>query len=84
MGVATLMGRAFCRFAKDLGYKSSYFNLVFESNVASVRLWEKLNFDRVATLEKAARLEGVEGLDTAFGYRFDLERLGDDFKISSN
>lgn len=46
MGVATLMGTAFCRLAKDLGYKSSYFNLVFRSNKASVGLWEKLNFER--------------------------------------
>ncbi len=76
------MGKAFCRIAKDLGYKSSYFNLVFRSNKASVGLWEKLNFERVATLEKAAKLEGVEGLDTAYGYRFDLEQLSDDFIIS--
>ena len=72
---------AFCKFAKDLGYKSSYFNLVFKSNEASVGLWESLNFERVATLENAAKLEGVDGLDTAYGYRFDLEKLSEDFEI---
>ena len=81
MGVATLMGKAFCKFAKDLGYKSSYFNLVFKSNTASVALWEKLNFERVATLHNAAELKGVDGLDTAYGYRFDLEKLSEDFEI---
>lgn len=81
MGVATIMGRAFLKLAKDLGYKSSYFNLVFQSNVASIRLWESLGFERVAVLENAAKLEGVKGLDTAYGYRFDLEKLPLDYKV---
>lgn len=77
LGVARLMGNVFLRAARDLGYKSSYFNLVFKSNVGSVKLWESLGFERVTVLEKAARLEGLEEgvLDTAYGYRFDLERL---------
>ena len=83
MGVAKIMGQTFLRAAKDLGYKSSYFNLVFKSNQASVALWESLGFERVAVLEQAARLEGVEGLDTAYGYRFDLESLEDDYLIGN-
>ena len=78
-GVAKLMGTVFLQVAKDLQYKSAYFNLVFKSNAASVVLWESLGFRRVAVLEKAARLEGVEGLDTAYGYRFDLEALEDGY-----
>mmetsp|Transcript_19972 Transcript_19972/g.28415 ORF Transcript_19972/g.28415 Transcript_19972/m.28415 type:complete len:285 (+) Transcript_19972:38-892(+) len=75
-GVATLMGSAFLQIAKDLQYKSAYFNLVFKSNTASVYLWEKkLGFQRVAILEKAGRLKGLDHLDTAYGYRFDLETL---------
>lgn len=81
MGVATIMGKSFMKIARDLGYKSSYFNLVFKSNAASVRLWESLGFERVAVLENAADLFGVEGLDTAYGYRFDLEKLPQDFEI---
>lgn len=79
LGVAKLMGRTFLRAARDLGYKSSYFNLVFKSNGASVALWESLGFERVAVLEKAAKLEGVEGLDTAYGYRYDLDSLENDY-----
>lgn len=78
MGVARLMGQTFLRAARDLGYKSAYFNLVFKSNGPSVALWESLGFERVAVLENAARLKGVEGLDTAYGYRYDLEALPDD------
>mmetsp|Transcript_1963 Transcript_1963/g.4740 ORF Transcript_1963/g.4740 Transcript_1963/m.4740 type:complete len:289 (+) Transcript_1963:96-962(+) len=82
LGVGRLMGNVFLRAARDLGYKSSYFNLVFKSNGGSVKLWESLGFERVATLENAARLEGLdEGeLDTAYGYRFDLEnKLPEDY-----
>ena len=78
-GVAKVMGRCFLRAARDLGYKSAYFNLVFKSNKASIALWESLGFERVAVLEKAARLEGVKGLDTAYGYRYDLETLPDEY-----
>ena len=81
MGVATLMGRSFIKLAGDLGYKSSYFNLVFKSNEASVNLWESLGFERVAVLENAADLEGVDGLDTAYGYRYNLEKVPSDYQI---
>jgi len=60
---------------------NSYFNLVFKSNKASVMLWESIGFERVAKLENAARLKGLETgyLDTAFGYRYDLEKLPSDY-----
>jgi len=81
LGIGRLMGNVFLRAARDLGYKSSYFNLVFKSNVGSIKLWESLGFKRVSTLENAARLEGLEPgeLDTAFGYRYDLEKLPVDY-----
>ena len=69
------MGKVFLNVARDLGYRSAYFNLVFQSNQASIRLWESLGFERVAVLENAADLKGVPGLDTAYGYRYDLDQL---------
>jgi RimJ/RimL family protein N-acetyltransferase len=81
-GVATLMGHIYLQAAKDLGYRSSYFNLVFANNVASVRLWESLGFERVAVLPKAARTEGCAdegGLETAYGYWYDLDALPPDY-----
>ena len=74
------MGRVFLRVAKDLGYKSSYFNLVFKSNAGSVLMWESLGFERVAVLENAADLEGLDELDTAYGYRYDLDKLSDNYR----
>ena len=72
------MGQTFLQCARDLGYQSAYFNLVFQSNEASVRLWESLGFQRVAVLEAAAKLEGLDYLDTAYGYRYDLTKLPTD------
>lgn len=85
--VGTLMGACFLKFAKDLGYTAAYFNLVFESNHVSIKLWERLGFECVAVIPKAARLEGMPvdeetgkpELDTAFGYYYDLEKLPVDF-----
>ena len=49
--------------------------------MGSVKLWESLGFKRVCELENAAVLEGLmEGeLDTAYGYRYDLEKLPVDY-----
>jgi hypothetical protein len=86
--VGSLMGSAFLPFAKSLGYKSSYFNLVFASNVASIKLWNKLDMKCVATIPNAARLNGMPvinpttnetQLDIAYGYYYDLDELPDDY-----
>jgi hypothetical protein len=75
--VGTLMGACFNRYARDLAYKGSYFNSVFQSNEAAVRLREKLGFSCVAINPNAARLnvngmpvdpkEEEAQLDTALG-----------------
>eukprot|EP00525_Craspedostauros_australis_P006452 CAMPEP_0198126806 /NCGR_PEP_ID=MMETSP1442-20131203/45765_1 /TAXON_ID= /ORGANISM="Craspedostauros australis, Strain CCMP3328" /LENGTH=313 /DNA_ID=CAMNT_0043786683 /DNA_START=91 /DNA_END=1032 /DNA_ORIENTATION=+ len=85
--VGTLMGSCFLLYAKQLGFKGSYFNLVFASNHASIKLWERLGFQRVAAIPNAARLEGMPVdettgepvLDTAYGYYYNLEELPDDY-----
>ncbi|CAM9176679.1 unnamed protein product [Ectocarpus sp. 4 AP-2014] len=74
-GVAKLMGHAFLRFAKDLGYRASYFNLVFRSNEASLRLWRGLGFTELAVVPKAARLKGIDGLVDAIQFHYDLDNL---------
>ena len=44
-------------------------------------LWEALRFQRVAVLEKAAKLHGVDGFDNAYGYRYDQDTLPSDYQI---
>lgn len=66
------MAQAFLHFAPKLGYDSSIFNLVFETNVASIRLWEKLGFERVGIVKGAGRLKGhTTPVDAyIYGYQF--------------
>ncbi len=51
------MGTLFIRIAKDLGYKAILFNLIYKSNVGSVRLWKSLGFSVIGTLPKVGRLK---------------------------
>ncbi|KAG5190470.1 acyl-CoA N-acyltransferase [Tribonema minus] len=76
-GVGTLMAKAFLWLARDIGYKASYFNLVFANNAASQALWDGLGFTRLAVVPKAGRLKGVDGLVDAIQYYYDLESLRD-------
>ena len=62
LGIGKFMGESFKRLAKDLGYRASLFNLVFANNTSSVRLWRSLGFIELATIPKAASLEGSDEL----------------------
>jgi hypothetical protein len=57
---------------KDLGFKSSLFNLVFANNAPSVRLWRKLGFTELACIPKAADLKGCAELVDAYQFYFDF------------
>ncbi|KAL4869046.1 hypothetical protein BDV12DRAFT_88386 [Aspergillus spectabilis] len=61
-GVGMLMGKAYLLYAQLLGYKYSVFNLVFENNVASVKIWERLGFSVIGRVPGAARLANSEEL----------------------
>jgi L-amino acid N-acyltransferase YncA len=52
-GVATRMGEHSQQEAIRLGYRAMQFNLVVETNEASVHLWKKLGFDIVGKLPGA-------------------------------
>jgi len=54
-GVATSMCEHSQEEAVRLGYRAMQFNLVVETNEASVYLWKKLGFDVVGTLPGAFR-----------------------------
>ncbi|GLA16372.1 hypothetical protein M752DRAFT_321035 [Aspergillus phoenicis ATCC 13157] len=55
-GVGRVMGEVYLEVAPVLGYKYSVFNLVFENNVASVKIWENLGFQVIGRVPGAARL----------------------------
>ncbi|KAL4895116.1 putative acetyltransferase, GNAT family, partial [Aspergillus ambiguus] len=61
-GAGLVMAEAYLDYAPKLGYKYSVFNLVFENNVASVKIWEKLGFQVIGRVPGAARLANSSDL----------------------
>lgn len=69
------LGQVYLKWAALLGYKYSVFNLVFVTNVASWKLWDKFKFDRIGLLPKAAILKGYEEPIDAIIYGRDLTKV---------
>ncbi|EEB07226.1 L-azetidine-2-carboxylic acid acetyltransferase [Schizosaccharomyces japonicus yFS275] len=74
-GIGRELAKAYLYFAPRLGYKSSVFNLVFATNTASVRLWERLNFTRVGVIKDAAFIKGRKEPVDAFVYQYTFPPL---------
>lgn len=55
------MGEAYLEWAPRLGYTYSVFNLVYESNVASCRIWDALGFERIGRVPRCGNLRGCGG-----------------------
>ncbi|KAL4948726.1 hypothetical protein BDW69DRAFT_88539 [Aspergillus filifer] len=78
-GVGRLMGEAYLDWATRLGYTYAVFNLIYESNVASCRLWEGLGFKRIGRVPGAGRvLSGPGEFVDAIIYGRDLGTDGED------
>ncbi|KAF9925274.1 hypothetical protein BGZ65_007883 [Modicella reniformis] len=58
LGIGSILGKAFLKLVPVIGYKASMFNLVFTSNVASIKLWRRLGFQEIGRIPKAGRLRG--------------------------
>lgn len=72
-GVGRLMGEAYLDWAPKLGYTYSMFNLVYETNVASCRLWDALGFKRIGRVKGCGDLKSHPGeLIDAIIYGRDL------------
>ncbi|KAF2500424.1 hypothetical protein BU16DRAFT_547285 [Lophium mytilinum] len=56
-GVGRLMGECYLDWAPKLGYTYSVFNLVYETNVASCRIWDALGFKRIGRVKGAGNLK---------------------------
>ncbi|KAG9061473.1 hypothetical protein KI688_007469 [Linnemannia hyalina] len=83
LGLGGIMGKAFLEVVPLIGYKASMFNLVFESNVASVKLWRRLGFKEIGRIPNAGRLRGQgelggdakEGYVDAIQFYWDFESM---------
>lgn len=90
-GVGRLMGECYIEWAPRLGYTYSVFNLVYETNVASLRIWDALGFKRIGRVKGCGNLKsypdqyvdaiifgrelGVEGDEYVSEERFDKIRF---------
>ncbi|ODV62664.1 N-acetyltransferase family protein ASCRUDRAFT_74997 [Ascoidea rubescens DSM 1968] len=66
------LGVVYLKWAPLLGYTYSVFNLVFENNPASFKIWDSLGFDRIGYIKGAGRLNGSEDSVGAIMFGKDL------------
>lgn len=71
-GMGKEMGRKYLEWAPKLGYVYSVFNLVFETNVASAKIWESLGFEKIGYIKNVAALKGEDKLVGAYMFGKDL------------
>ncbi|CCC68241.1 hypothetical protein NCAS_0B01570 [Naumovozyma castellii] len=69
------LGQVYLQWAPLLGYKYSVFNLVFVTNEASWRIWDKFKFDRIGLVPKAAIIKGHDEPVDAIIYGKDLTNV---------
>ncbi|TNY21356.1 hypothetical protein DMC30DRAFT_416112 [Rhodotorula diobovata] len=58
--VGSTLGRSYLHFAPLCGYRGSVFNLVYTNNVASVKIWDGLGFQRAGLIPGAGNLKGSD------------------------
>jgi ribosomal protein S18 acetylase RimI-like enzyme len=68
-GIGRFMGEAMLLIAANLGYEAVMFNLVFETNIPSITLWQSLGFDILGRIPGAAKLENGQVVDALMMYR---------------
>ncbi|KAJ9621072.1 Protein spt10 [Knufia peltigerae] len=72
-GVGRSMGRCYLDWAPQLGYTYSVFNLVYESNTASTRIWDSLGFKRIGKVPGCGNLKSSSEPVDAIIYGRDLK-----------
>lgn len=68
-GVGRLMGEAMLGLARDRGYRAVMFNLIFATNVASLKLWDSLGFQKIGQIPAAALLPDGQYVDAVMLYK---------------
>ncbi len=67
-GLGRFMGEAMLAIAANLGYEAVMFNLVFETNIPSITLWQSLGFKIIGRIPGAAKLENGQVVDALILY----------------
>ncbi|TDZ48234.1 Protein SPT10 [Colletotrichum trifolii] len=83
-GVGRLMGECYIDWAPKLGYTYSVFNLVYETNVASCKIWDALGFKRIGRVKGCGNLKSHPGaLVDAIIYGRDMTPGGEGEELVS-
>ena len=72
-GLGWLLGATMLAYAKQLGYRSVIFNLVFSENLVARRLWEQLGFKELGMIPGAVRKNDGTYQDSVIMFRSLLE-----------
>ncbi len=72
-GMGWLLGATMLQYAKELGYRSVIFNLVFSENQAARHLWKKLGFTELGVIPGAVRKNDGTYQDGVIVFRSLLE-----------
>ena len=72
-GLGWLLGNTMLTYARQLGYRSVIFNLVFSENVVARRLWENLGFKALGVIPGAVRKNDGTYQDSVIMFRSLLE-----------
>lgn len=72
MSIGKTLGKNYIKLAPKLNFKYSVFNLVYESNVASCKIWDGLGFERIGKIKNAGYLRNQDKPVDAimYGYEF--------------
>ncbi|MEL6383875.1 MAG: GNAT family N-acetyltransferase [Cyanobacteria bacterium J06626_18] len=68
-GLGRMMGEAMVSLAGDRGYRAVMYNLVFETNSASLKIWESLGFRPIGQIPEAACLPDGRYVDAIMLYK---------------
>ncbi|KAI5288254.1 hypothetical protein KEM54_005352 [Ascosphaera aggregata] len=60
-GAGRLMGEAYLEWAPQLGFTYSVFNIVYETNIPSCRIWDSLGFKRIGKIPGCGSLQSYPG-----------------------
>jgi L-amino acid N-acyltransferase YncA len=75
-GLGWLLGATMLQYARELGYRSVIFNLVFSENLPARRLWRKLGFAELASIPQAVCKNDGTYQDAIIMWRSLLENAG--------
>ncbi|MEM9768435.1 MAG: GNAT family N-acetyltransferase [Cyanobacteria bacterium P01_D01_bin.71] len=68
-GLGRWMGETMLALARDRGYRAVMYNLVFETNLPSLKLWESLGFREIGRVPQGVELPGGHYVDAVMLYK---------------